>query len=250
MADPNPTLLTTETPSGGLGVDIVAEQRTTPQRFTLVSDKLLLINQALTNTSNNTCTVDDASDEWRVASSAYDEQAPLLLYRHDWKFANRFQALSRIGDSQYPGFSDVYEKPGDCLMLQNVYRADLAALVIPGLGYGMPDEDTRPPDLEYRIVQDMIHCVGPQGVIAIYIPFPVGAQPWSVGFLAALRLKVEAGILRGLNEDYAEAKTRDEMAESAFALAKSRSDTEEPRRVMFRSSVLEARRRRRRSGWY
>jgi hypothetical protein len=250
MADPNPTLLTTETPSDGIGIDIVAETGATPQRFTLFNDKLRIINEALVNTANNTVTVpDDASDEWRVASSAYEQEVATLLYRHDWKFATRFQQLSRIGDSLYPGFKDVYEKPGDCLIVQTVYRADLAALVLPSLGYGMPEEDTRPPDLEYRIVQDMIHCVGPMGVVAIYIPFPVGAQPWSIGFVATLRLKIEAACLRGLNEDFPEAEARDKKAEDALKLARSRSDGEEPRRVMFRSSILERRRRRSTGYW-
>ncbi|SDQ99859.1 hypothetical protein SAMN05519103_00355 [Rhizobiales bacterium GAS113] len=252
MTDPNPFLITTETPSGSTtpGISIVAEQQSSPQRFTIVSDKLTIINQALTNTSNNTVSVpDDGSDEWRVASSAYEEWVPVLLYRHDWKFGTRFQTLSRVGNSQYPGFSDVYEKPGDCLYLQNVYRADLAAMVLPALAYGMPDDDTRPPDLEYRLVQDQIHCVGPLGVIAIYTPFPVGSQPWSVGFVASLRKFIEAGCLRGLNEDFAEATARMKEAEQAFELATSRSDGEEPRRVMFRSSILE-RRRRRQSGYW
>lgn len=252
MADPNPTLITTETPSDGstLGVALVTEQRVTPQRFTIVSDKLRVCNEALTNTGNNPVSVvDDASDEWRVASSGYEQWVPVLLHGHDWKFATRFAQLSRVGDSQYPGFSDVYEKPGDALFLQNVYRADLAALVIPSLGYGMPEEDTRPPELEYRIVQDQIHCVAPQGAISIYTPFPVGSQPWSVGFVAALRLFVESMCLRGLNEDLAEAHSRLAEAEAMLALARSRSDGEEPRRVLFRSSVLE-RRRRRSSGYW
>lgn len=253
MTDPNPTLITTETPSDGtsLGIAISTGVSHPPQRFTLVSDKLNLINQALTNTANNNVNVaDDNSDEWRIASSAYDEWVPSLLYSHDWKFATQFSAsLSRIGDSIYPGFSDVYEKPGDCLYLQNVYRTDLAQLVIPSLAYGMPEEDTRPPDLEYRLVQDQIHCVAPNGATAIYTPFPVGSQPWSIGFLASLRLYVETACLRGLNEDYAEAANREKRADAVLALAKSRNDQEEPRRVLFRSTVLERRRRRSAGYW-
>jgi hypothetical protein len=95
----------------------------------------------------------------------------------------------------------------------------------------------------------MIHCVGPMGVVAIYIPFPVGAQPWSIGFVATLRLKIEAACLRGLNEDFPEAEARDKKAEDALKLARSRSDGEEPRRVMFRSSILERRRRRSTGYW-
>lgn len=214
------------------------------------SDKLLIINQALINTGNNQVDVpDDGSDEWKVASSAFDQWVPILLYRRDWKFASRIIHLKRVGDSLYPGFSDVYDKPQDCLFLHNVYRTDLAQMVLPSLAYVMPDDDVRPPDLEYRIVGDQIHCVGPFGCTAIYTPFPVGSQPWSIGFMAAVRFYVESACYRSLNEDYAQARDREQAAEMALSEAVSRCDSEEPRRTMFRSSILERRRRRGMGYW-
>jgi hypothetical protein len=154
-----------------------------------------------------------------------------------------------VGDSLYPGFCDVYDKPQDCLYLHTVYRTDLAQLITPSLAWAMPEEDTRPPDLEYRIVNDQIHCVGPNGVTAIYTPFPVGAQPWSIGFMAAVRLYVEAACYRSLNEDFANADKREQLAEMAMQEAAARADAEEPRRTMFRSSILERRRRRSAGYW-
>src|ERR1700744_1087503 len=98
-----------------------------PARTYDTSDKLTIINQALVNTGNNQVDVpDDGSDEWEVAASAYDQWVPLLLYRRDWKFATRIIELTRIGESFYPGFRDVFDKPQDCMFLDNVYRTDLA----------------------------------------------------------------------------------------------------------------------------
>lgn len=81
-----------------------------------------------------------------------------------------------------------------------------------------------------------------------YIPFPTQGQPFSVGFIAALRLKVEAGLFRGLNEDFSEANRADKQAEEALMEAAARNDSEEPRKVAFRSRLIE-RRRVPRYGW-
>lgn len=208
-------------------------------------DKLAIINNALIATGNNPCNVgDDGSDEWTVCNMAFERWVPVLLRRRNWDFADVLQDLVRVGDSRFPGFSDVYAKPSNCLFLRSVFRTDQAALVIPSLGWSMPEQDTRPPPLEYRIVADQIHCVAAGGATAIYQPYPEGAQPWTVGFVEALTLQIEAMIYRALNEDEAAAQNAEKRAEMAMDEESARMQAETPRRMAYRSSTLDARRRR------
>jgi len=212
------------------------------------SDKLTVINQALINTGNTPVSVvDDNSDEWRVSSSAFDQWARDLLYRRNWNFAERLAALIQVSNPPIigPGFTTVYAKPADCLFLINAWRTDLASLVQPNYDYSIVAENALPPRMDYDIIADQIHCNAPNGATALYIPFPSGAQPWSAGFVAALRLKVEAVIYRALNEDVSASLQYDKMAEAALEEADFRQSSEEPRKVGFRSSALEARTRRR-----
>lgn len=241
--------LSTEDAVSVLDSSIGLSTETGQKRAIDQSDRLTIINQALINTGNNPVNVgDDTSDEWKVASSAFDQWSRTLLYRRNWNFAKREGVkLLRIGDSTYPGYADIFAKPADCLFLENVYRSDLAALAYPSPIYGVGE--TRTPPLDYKIFEDRIHCTAPQGVMAIYTPFPVGSQPWSTGFVDALRLKIESTIYRGLNEDASLSGAADREAEAILGEAVARSNSEEPRRVGFRSTALEARRRRH-TGWW
>lgn len=254
-------------------------------------DKLKICNEALVNTGNLTVTdVNGGSDEWRVASSAFDQWLDVQMDERTWNWATVLSdPLQRIGDSRYPGFADVFRKPQNCLFLANVWRADLAALIQPAwLGVPSRDYDALPPALGYRIIGDAIHTTatgslggndgpaqtagdflaptvsdpneflpdfagggtvpnvgvpaGETSIVALYVPFPSQGQPWSVGFVAALRLAVEATILFALNEDQAASMARWKMSEDALRRAASRDEQQEPRRVAFRSRLMERRR--------
>jgi hypothetical protein len=62
-------------------------------------------------------------------------------------------------------------------------------------------------------------------------------------FFEVLRVKIEVGILRSLNEDYAEAKRRDDNCEALLLpLVRTRTDQQKPARRAFRSRMLERRR--------
>lgn len=232
---------------GSLGATV--PQPASPGRW----DKLTIINQALINTANNTVAiVDDGSDEWRAASSLFDQWLDTMLYRRDWKFATQISSLlARLGDSPFPGYGDVFAKPVDCLYLVNVWRQDLAALVLPAL-FGAPSEEynTEPPPLDYAIIGAQIHTTAELGAICQYVPYSSPQMPWSTGFVAALRLKIEAGLYRSLNEDFSEANRADKEGEAAMTEAAARDDGEEPRRVAFRSRLTERRRTRRYGAGY
>lgn len=218
-----------------------------PPRSVDTSDKLRIINRALINTGNNPVDVpDDATDEWRVASSAFEQEVELLLFRRTWNFATRDADLTRYRAPILPGFTDVYAKPPDCLYLQTVYRTDVAAQIqAAGRFVPMRETQVRPPGLEYRIVNDLIYTNAPVGARCVYVPFPVGSQPWSVGFSAVLRMFIESVIYRALNEDDAAAKALYLAAERMLEEVAPRVDSEEPKKALFRSTLHESRRMRR-----
>ena len=213
------------------------------------SDKLRIINQALINTGNTPVNIgDDTSDEWVTASSAFDQWVEILLYRRNWNFATRLATLTRLGDSSWPVFNDVFARPADCMFLIDCYRPDIAALIKIPPSYWDWVRDSRAPELTYKLIGGQIHTNAIGGLVGIYIPFPVGSQDWSIGFEAVLRLKIEATLYRALNEDMTASAQAEKMSELALAEAAARSDQEEPRRVAFRSHLQEARRFRR-GGW-
>lgn len=208
-----------------------------------LSDKLKIINQALINTGNNPVNVyDDTSDEWIAANNAYEQIVIELLGKRDWNFGTAQAGLSRLGDSNYPGFKDVYAKPADCIQLINVWRADDQQKLDNWVkSYSHAMADVRPPALTYTIIGDNIHTTAPAGVYCKYTPFPVGAQDWSVGFVACLRARIEANLYRSLNEDMNTAAAWEAKSEMLLREAISRNAQEEPTKAMFKSRLQMAR---------
>jgi hypothetical protein len=216
------------------------------------SDKLTIINQALVNTGNNTVNVfDDASSEWIVANSAYEQWVPLLYYRRNWNFATSFTKMTRAGDSPYPGMTDAFIKPADCMFLQNVWRMDeierYDETVPPGV---RPPEGMYPPKLPIKVLNDQVHTRAPYGAYCQYTPFPQGNDQWSLGFVAALRMKIEATLYRSLNEDLQAASAAEQYSEAILKEAVARDAQEAPGKVMFRSPLWETRWRRRIGGYW
>jgi len=216
------------------------------------SDRLSLINEALINTSNNTVNVyDDTSSEWIVANSAFEQIVPELYYLRDWNFATSFAELDRVGDSQYPGMTDEFAKPADCMFLQNVWRVDDIQRYEQTLppNCHLPKE-AYPPQLEYKVLNDHIHTRAPYGVKAQYTPFPQPNDEWSFGFRVALRKKIEAAIYRSLNENLQAASAVEKYAEEFIQRAVSRDAQERPGRAMFKSPLYETRWKRRVAGYW
>lgn len=217
-----------------------------------LSDKLKIINQALTNTGNNPVDVyDDTSDEWRVANNAYEQAVLFLLGEYDWNFSTDQIALQRLGDSNYPGYKDVFAKPVDCIQIVNVWRMDDQQRLEQYLSaYHRAMADMYPPALTYRVIGDAIHTIAPEGVYALYTKFPQGAQDWSTGFQACLRTKIEANIYRALNEDYQMATAWEKYVDELLVRAKARNAQEDSTRVMFKSRLAASRFIRRYGGGY
>lgn len=198
--------------------------------------KYSIINDALAGTANNlaseadlTAAVADQSFEWQVASRSYDRELPLLLERHSWPFAKATEALEQAHEDDNPSlrFTNAYDWPYSALWLESVSAPGGLAL-------------------DYEIIGRYI-CANYDGTdddapVATFVQSP---QPSSISnlFWEVLRAKIEVGILRGLNEDLAEAKRRDDIAEGLLLpLVRTRTDQQQPARRAFRSTILERRR--------
>lgn len=206
--------------------------------------KLSIINDALSNTANNLATEDDltadpydpndaentASFEWDRASRAYERELPILLERHPWDFAKQTEALEQIDEDDNPSirFGFAYDWPYYALWLQKVETPGGLAV-------------------DYEIIGKFI-CTDYDGTdsdapIATFIAVPLIKSDISNLFWEALRVKVEVGILRSINEDYSEATRREQGVEQMLLpLVRTRTDQQTPARRAFRSSIRERRR--------
>ena len=198
--------------------------------------KFQIVNDALRGTANNeaeeadlTADAADATYEWQRAGSAYDRELPLLLERHPWPFAKATEPLDQAHEDDNPSnrYTHAYDWPFFCLWLQRVEA--------PG---GLP--------IDYEIIGRYI-CMTYDGTdadapVATFIQAP---QPSDISnlFYEILRQKVEVACLRGINEDYTEAKRREDFIErELLPLVRTRTDQQTPARRAFRSTMLERRR--------
>lgn len=198
--------------------------------------KQSIIQDALANTANNLATEEDfdaAPDEggfeWERARRAYERELPLLLERHPWPFARATEALEQEADDDNPSnrYAKAYAWPPAALWLERVEMPGGGAL-----GY----------DIIGRYLCMDYDGTGADAPVATFVQVPPTTAISNL-FWEVLRLKVEAGCLRAINEDYAEAKRRDDSAELLLAgQARVRVDQQRPARRAFRSSMLERRR--------
>lgn len=193
-----------------------------------MTDKLSIINGELAVTGNNLVAVsDDGSDEWISASAAYDNAWASTIEKHSWGFETNVTTLQRVGASPDDLYTDAFAKPGGCLHLIWIRLRDQT--------------------IDYKIINDQV-CLNAFGqttlVTAKYVVDNPAAN-WPNAFLDIIRLLVRAGIYRGVNEDPAEADKQEAKAEIVLQQARTRVDQEGPKRALFNSRALIARRVRR-----
>lgn len=197
--------------------------------------KFFIINDALRATANNLASEVDltaaegaASLEWERASAAYDRELPILLERHPWPFAKATEPLDKAHEDENPSprWAAAYDWPYACLWLQ---RIDTAG--------GTP--------LDYEIVGQYL-CMNYAGEdgdapIATFIQTPQPSEASNL-FYEILRVRVEVACLRGINEDYSEAKRREDYCErELFPMIRNRTDQQQSPRRAFRSTMRERR---------
>lgn len=195
--------------------------------MTFPVDKLQLIQDACEQTGDYVPQVaEDGSEEWAKGSTAYEMALPYAIEGADWKFGTKIETLTRQGGSVDSDYDDAYAKPTDLLHLIWVRLNDL-------------------PLADYKIVDNKILLTSDSGVVTIKSVKAPDITAVTPTFAMAMRSFVMSGIYRGLHGDDAKADKMWAAAEQFLRQAAARSDQEQPKRAMFNSRVLQARRTRR-----
>jgi hypothetical protein len=184
----------------------------------MASDKLSICQDALTLTGNNVPPIaDDGSEEWKVASVAYESAIDSLIEAHNWNFATVVVALQRAGDSPDDMFTDAYTRPQDCLAVVWIRTNDVPT--------------------DYKIIGQSICLNAYQGVVTTKYVRQPDAGSWPPMFVDCIRQLTMAGIYRGLNEDLSAANAMEQRAMQSLADARTRTDQEQPKRALFNSRL-------------
>ncbi len=208
-------------------------------------DKLQICSDAMLATGNQPfAIIDDGSDAWIAVSNYYDRALRETLVQHDWKFATAIAEMTRVGTSNYPGYQDTYRLPPDSLQLRHAYDKRLADLIQPLDTWTISKEGINLPAMDYRVIGGLVHCIAPSGAYCLYLQNPSNETALTVGFVAAVTRLIESYIYQGYNEDAQAAAGMAKVVEEKLREARFQDDSVEPRRLPFRSPMLERRKRR------
>ncbi len=194
-------------------------------------DKLTVINNALSNTGNNQVNIlHDPSDEYRVADTAFDRAIKFLTSMHSWPFSVTVENLVRVPDAEnlsrlYPHNGFRIPEPPQVLHVKEIYHHNRILT-------------------EFEIIGFILSCRHSEGISAKVVREAPGAI-WHPMAEEVLTLMVEAGLLRGLNEDMVEARVRDQSAEDLISKTRTHLDQQNPARNTYVSKIARARRTRR-----
>lgn len=192
-------------------------------------DKLVILNNALLATGNNTVNVlNDPSDEYRHANAAFDRAVRFLTARHTWPFATTNELLVRApdADNRSRRFSkNGFRLPENTLHVKEVFFDTLYLT-------------------DYEIMGGILSCHYESEIYATVIKAPPDAA-WHPMAEEILTTYVEVGCLRGLNEDFSEATNRERKAEGLLEETRTHVDQQNPARNTYKSKIAAARRTRR-----
>lgn len=224
--------------------------------FQFPVDKVTLINSALAVTGDNlVAAADNGSDEWTVASPAYERALGMIIEGHSWGFATLVSVLQPSAtappdvdwDTAYPLPSDmvhlIWAKIAQNVGVPTTYQPQLTIYSIEVVG-GVPclvinsRGGPPPPPTPVTPAQVTIKYVSNQGALA-------DATNGTPTFILALQAFVMAGIYRGLHEDVAEASKMEAEAMQLLQMARTRYDQQKPKRRFLNSRITASRRIRR-----
>lgn len=192
-------------------------------------DKLTIINNALVNTGNDPVNVlNDPSDEYIVANRSFERWIKFLTARHSWPFATTTELLVRVPDADNKSrrySKNGFRLPQNTLHVKEVYR------------------DTHPLT-DYEIMGTVLSCNYDSEIYAVVVKM-APEDNWHPMAEEILTRYVEAGCLRGLNEDQSGADRREQSAELLLEEARPHADQQNPARNIYKSTIATARRRRR-----
>jgi hypothetical protein len=216
-------------------------------------DKLGIVNSALSQTGDNlVTTADDGSDEWNVASPAYERGLAYLIEQHPWYWTKTTVVLTAAANAPTDTMWDTaYNLPAD---LVHVILVRIATQVSGPWMSTVWDFQMGPSGAAGPSgMQLVINAQGgpppptppaaPAVVTLQYLSSqssdPQFATPT---FVLALQALVMSGIYRGLHEDSGQA---DRMWAGGMQIvmdAKIRHDQQRPKRAIFNSRITAARR--------
>lgn len=186
---------------------------------------LEIINDALVVTGNEQVTLNDGTPEWQVSSRAFARAVEDLVSQHGWPFARTSADLVLVGTNPSEKYDYAHQLPNECLLLKGVYVD----------GY----------KTELFEVYGRLVCLDHNsGVSAEFIAEPEDTA-WHQQAVEVLTMMVEVACLRGLNEDFREARLRDQDIVFKLAQVRSTIDQENPARNVWRGTATAARKRRR-----
>lgn len=189
-------------------------------------DKLQILNRALIETGNNRINaLNDGSDEWQVADSAFDRGLDDLITRRKWNFAIATTDLVAATINPSEIYDHAYTLPLTCLHLKAVFVGGVLKQV------------------NYEIIGRAL-CLDETDIAISFVAEPPDAS-WHPQAAEILTQRVEIGCLRGLNEDFDEAYRREVRLESRLIEAATTVDQQNPARNAFKSAIAESRRTRR-----
>jgi hypothetical protein len=223
--------------------------------------KLDTIQSALTLTADNVPqVVDDGSDEWNVASPAYDRAIAYAMENGSWGYAKQTITLQPSPVApQDPNWDTAYPVPQDCVhilmvkinqIIPSTPNTNLPALTLWDIGVIMVNGSPvtaimtnsqggpPPPNPPVTPSQIMLTYISNSGPLT-------DSTNGTPTLILALQAFVMSGIYRGLHEDTAEA---DKLWKEGLALlqeARARYDMQKPKRQIFNSRITAARRIRR-----
>ena len=214
-------------------------------------DKLTLINRALAATGNNLVNQeDDGSDEWTVASPAYEDALAVLLEEENWGWATKVATLTASPtppadtdwDTAYPLPSDLLhivwvklnqnadDPTFNVINMPTKYDILAGQLVINARGGPPPPATTTTPAIVTMKYLSTDHS---------------DVQNGTPLFVRALTSYVMAGIYRGLMGDAGNGDKAFAAAEAIAQRARSRYDMQKPKRAFWNSRITASRRVRR-----
>lgn len=192
-------------------------------------NKLSVINNALAATGNmRVNALYDPSDEYQIADLAFDRAIKTLVARHSWPFATTVEELVRAPDADNKS---------------RTFR--ISAFRIPTAAFHVKEIFWHEyPLTDYEILDQLVCCDKTEGVYAKIVRNDDTAR-WHPMAEEVLTLMVEAGCLRGLNEDSREALNVDRKVEGLLMEVRAHVDQQNPARNLYKSSIAAARRARR-----
>lgn len=169
--------------------------------------KIDLINQALLLTGNVQAALNDGSDEFNVASAAYESAIEFLFDTHNWSAMSKIAVVARTGLPTDADFPDAYDKPADLVHVISVH-------------------DTANVAIRYTVLGASIFADAAGGSMRLkYVASGLSANA-SRSFMAALLWFVIAGVYRGLNEDTEQADKAQASAQGIIGHAVERDQQE------------------------